>query len=50
MFGKYDDNGELIPPPMNLVKLAIPRRDYTQSHVDYIVEVFEELLVNKDND
>jgi tryptophanase len=49
MFGKYDDNGKLIPALMNFVKWEIPRRVYTQSHIDYIVEVFEELLVNKDN-
>ena len=36
MFGKYDDNGKLIPAPMNFVKLEIPRRVYTQSHIDYI--------------
>jgi len=35
MFGKYDDKGKLIPAPMDLVRLAIPRRVYTQSHVDY---------------
>jgi len=37
MFGKYDDNGKLIPAPMELVRLAIPRRVYTQSHLDYVL-------------
>ncbi|RLD23058.1 MAG: tyrosine phenol-lyase [Bacteroidetes bacterium] len=47
MFGKYDENGKLIPAPMDLVRLAIPRRVYTQSHIDYVVECFEELLETK---
>ncbi len=47
MFGKYDDNGKLIPAPMDLVRLAIPRRVYTQSHIDYVVETFAELLETK---
>jgi tryptophanase len=41
MFGKYDDAGKLVPAPRELVRLAIPRRVYTQSHVDYIIEAFE---------
>lgn len=43
MFGKYDANGKLIPATMDLVRLAIPRRVYTQSHIDYVIETFEEL-------
>ena len=39
MFGKYDDAGQLIPSMMELVRLAIPRRVYTQSHIDYVAEV-----------
>ena len=48
MFGKYDDNGKLIPAPMELVRLALPRRVYTQSHLDYIIETFDEILNSKD--
>jgi len=39
MFGKYDEAGKTISPPMELVRLAIPRRVYTQSHIDYVSEV-----------
>lgn len=43
MFGKYDENGKLIPAAMELVRLAIPRRVYTQSHMEYVIEVFAEV-------
>lgn len=43
MFGKYDKQGKLIPAMMELVRLAIPRRVYTQSHVDYLIEVINEV-------
>jgi tryptophanase len=39
MFGKYDESGQLVPAQMELVRLAIPRRVYTQSHIDYVSEV-----------
>lgn len=39
MFGKYDEAGKLIPATLELVRLAIPRRVYTQSHIDYVAEV-----------
>jgi len=42
MFGKYDAAGNLIPARMELVRLAIPRRVYTQSHIDYLIEVVVE--------
>ncbi len=49
MFGKYDKSGKLIPPPMELVRLAIPRRVYTQSHIDYVIEVIIEVFKNKNS-
>lgn len=47
MFGKKDEKGNLIPAPMELVRLAIPRRVYTQSHIDYVIETFEEIISEK---
>lgn len=47
MFGKYDAKGKLIPADMELVRLAIPRRVYTQSHIDYVIEVFAEINANR---
>jgi tryptophanase len=38
MFGLHPDGTE-TPAAMDLVRLAIPRRTYTQSHIDYVIEV-----------
>jgi len=47
MFGKYDEAGQLIPAALELVRLAIPRRVYTQSHIDYVAEVVIEVYQNR---
>jgi tyrosine phenol-lyase len=39
MFGRIDQTGQFIAPPLDLVRLALPRRVYTQSHVDRIIEI-----------
>ena len=48
MFGTYNADGTLNPAPMELVRLAIPRRVYTQSHIEYVVETFEEIMKQRD--
>lgn len=49
MFGKYDVNRKLIPAQMELVRLAIPRRVYTQSHIDYVAEVIIEVFEKRNS-
>jgi tryptophanase len=49
MFAKPDpDTGEMIYPRLELVRLAIPRRVYTQSHLDYIAETLGEITKRAD--
>ncbi len=49
MFGRRDEEtGQEIPAAMELVRLAIPRRVYTQSHIDYVVEVILDVYARKD--
>lgn len=48
MFGKYDAHHRLIPARMELVRLAIPRRVYTQSHMDYVAEVVVETFAHRE--
>jgi tryptophanase len=48
MFGLQPDGTE-IPARMDLVRLAIPRRTYTQSQMDYVVEVVQEVFEYRDS-
>ena len=47
MFGSFDENKKELPSPLELVRLAFPRRIYTQSHFDYLIEVIGEVWTKK---
>ncbi len=50
MFGKRDpESGQETPAHMELVRLAIPRRVYTQSHIDYVVEAILQVWERRTN-
>jgi len=45
MFGKTDSkSGEFRAAKLEMVRLAIPRRVYTQSHMDYVIECVESVF------
>jgi tryptophanase len=49
MFAYHDPKtGELRSPDLELVRLAIPRRVYTQAHLDFVVDTFERVKAQRD--
>jgi tryptophanase len=50
MFGRRDPaTGEFQPAAMEMVRLAIPRRVYTQSHMDYVIECVGEVFSGRES-
>ncbi len=48
-FGKFDEEGNFIPPKLELMRLAIPRRVYTDNHLRYVAEHIVRLHKNREN-
>jgi tryptophanase len=50
MFGKTDPQSDQFKPAkLEMVRLAIPRRVYTKSHIDYVVECVDAVFRKRDD-
>lgn len=44
-FAHFDETlQKIVRPPLELVRLALPRRTYTQAHLDFVIRTFDEVL------
>lgn len=48
MFGRVREDGSEEPAMLELVRLTIPRRVYTQSHIDYVIEAITRVNRRRD--
>jgi tryptophanase len=48
VFGKCDSEGVEHPGPMDLLRLAIPRRVYTQSHIEHVIDTITKVWRRRD--
>ncbi|MGB9852919.1 MAG: tryptophanase [Candidatus Kapaibacteriota bacterium] len=48
MFGKFDEKGNFVTGPFELVRLAIPRRVYTNNHLEYVAHIVGKVYERKD--
>ncbi len=50
MFAHLDaKSGEIVYPQLDLVRLALPRRVYTQSHLDYVINILTKISARRDS-
>lgn len=47
-FGRKGSDGRPVFPPLDLVRLAMPRRAYTEAHAGYVCEVVQEVFADRD--
>jgi len=48
VFGKRDQDGIEQPARMDLLRMAIPRRVYTQSHIEHVIETVVKVWRRRD--
>ena len=48
VFGKCDSEGVEHPGPMDLLRMAIPRRVYTQSHIEHVIDTITKVWRRRD--